>query len=231
MSQSLGDDMTTVASPPLVRFEELCDPEPNSGCWLWTGARTRHGHGRFKDGTKLVDADRFAYLNYVGELSDNLVVGHKCETRSCVNPTHLEARAHSITPQARRANGHASDARSTTVTEGEQAVEPVSDSLGKTDTRRTNGHLRAGSEEPPDKAGASKLLMVLPWALFAATLGLAFAFYLVSEERERHYVERLRAAVARQEFLRETIYVLEPNKLKVHNAMLKAHVALKKNGE
>ncbi|MFQ5828672.1 MAG: hypothetical protein ACE5JD_05895 [Candidatus Methylomirabilia bacterium] len=94
------------------------------------------------------------------------------------------------------------------------------------------GLVSAGvAKESSRKGGGSKVLMVLPWALFAATLGLAFAFYMVSEERERHYVARLKMAVARQEFLRETIYVLEPNKLKTHDAMLKAHNVLKKSDE
>lgn len=170
-------------------------------------------------------AHRFAYLNYVGDVSEDLMIDHKCKNPACVNPAHLEAvMKRGALPDAPAAV-HDGNGSTTQCITG-HPVDAANVILSK---RNGSGALVSVGKETPVKSAGSKFLMVVPWALFAGTLGLAFAFYLVAEERERHYVERLKVAVARQEFLRETIYVLEPNKLKTHDAMLKAHNALKKN--
>jgi hypothetical protein len=78
--------------PLLDSFWRYVSPEPNSGCWLWTGACCGHGYGRFspKKGRMHI-AHRFSYTNYVGPIPENLQIDHLCRVRSCVNPSHLEA--------------------------------------------------------------------------------------------------------------------------------------------
>lgn len=76
------------------RFEQKFQPVPWSGCWIWTAATKEHGYGVIglgsrKDGT--IKAHRLAYMLYKGQLPDNQVVMHTCNTPSCVNPAHLEA--------------------------------------------------------------------------------------------------------------------------------------------
>jgi hypothetical protein len=68
------------------RFWERVSPEPNTGCWLWTGAEFRGGYGRL--GPRL--AHRMAYEALVGPVPEGLDLDHLCRVRCCVNPDHLE---------------------------------------------------------------------------------------------------------------------------------------------
>lgn len=70
-------------------FMQKVIPEPMSGCWLWTGAITADGYGRFYD-KRTHSAHRYSYQKLVGEIPQGLHVDHKCRQRSCVNPDHLE---------------------------------------------------------------------------------------------------------------------------------------------
>lgn len=62
-----------------------------SGCWLWTAYKTKLGYGRFFDGTRQINAHRWAYLIRVGGIPDGFVIDHLCRNPGCVNPKHLEA--------------------------------------------------------------------------------------------------------------------------------------------
>lgn len=76
------------------RFWRYAMPEPNSGCWLWSGASTRDGYGRFQvaySGHQEQRAHRFSYRRFKGPIPDGLQLDHKCRVRCCVNPDHLEA--------------------------------------------------------------------------------------------------------------------------------------------
>ena len=84
------------------RFLDKVSPEPNTGCWLWTGSlRGPLGHAAFaigsrSDGTRRhVYAYRFAYETLVGPVPHGLELDHvNCSTPSCVNPRHLVAVSH-----------------------------------------------------------------------------------------------------------------------------------------
>lgn len=80
--------------PTKDRFEKHYIPEPNSGCWLWTGGMTNGGYGIFYKDGKYSTAHRFAYELFVGPIPTGFDVDHLCRVIGCVNPAHLEAVSH-----------------------------------------------------------------------------------------------------------------------------------------
>ena len=88
---------TYVSTPAIDRFEAKYIPEPNSGCWLWTGACLRQGYGAFgadtrrsaRAGLRSRRAHCFAWEHYRGPIPEGLHVLHKCDVPGCVNPDHL----------------------------------------------------------------------------------------------------------------------------------------------
>lgn len=74
------------------RFHDKFVPDPNSGCWLWTGAAKELGYGVIglghrEDGT--AKAHRVAYQLYKGDIPQGMNVLHSCDLPCCVNPAHL----------------------------------------------------------------------------------------------------------------------------------------------
>jgi hypothetical protein len=71
------------------RFEKYIDK--SGECWLWTGSCNNNGYGRFGFEGKIWHCHRFSYFLANGELpTPPLLVRHKCRSRNCVNPEHLE---------------------------------------------------------------------------------------------------------------------------------------------
>lgn len=70
------------------RFMERVEYEPNTGCWLWSGARCEHGYGMIRAG-RVMRAHRLSFEWERGLIPPGHVVMHRCDTPACVNPDHL----------------------------------------------------------------------------------------------------------------------------------------------
>lgn len=71
------------------RLAKWTSPEPNTGCWLWTGAVDGGGYGVIGIGSRNVKAHRAHYEMAVCKISVGKVLLHTCDNPGCVNPKHL----------------------------------------------------------------------------------------------------------------------------------------------
>jgi hypothetical protein len=65
-------------------------------CWVWKAARSQKGYGQFRIGPRGAGSNRnilahvWAYEFFNGPVPKGNELHHICETKSCVNPSHLE---------------------------------------------------------------------------------------------------------------------------------------------
>lgn len=74
----------------ILRLEEKYIPEPNSGCWLWTGATNGFGYGRLFSNGRNRYAHRVSFEIAHGPIADDMQLDHLCRNTFCINPDHLE---------------------------------------------------------------------------------------------------------------------------------------------
>ena len=79
-------------------YLNLFEPEPTSGCWLWTGWMA-NGYGVLRINGKMVRAHRLSFELHHGKIPPGEDVCHKCDTPTCVNPDHLFAGSRKINMQ------------------------------------------------------------------------------------------------------------------------------------
>lgn len=80
------------------------DKHPN-GCWIWTKNKNSQGYGKFSVNMKTVMAHRFSWELYYGKIESHILVCHKCDNPSCVNPEHLFLGNHKDNSQDRSKKG------------------------------------------------------------------------------------------------------------------------------
>ena len=73
------------------RFVSKIDKESSAdGCWLWCGTLGRFGYGQFHLNGKQHRAHRVSWLLSGNIIPEGHLIRHKCRSRKCVNPAHLE---------------------------------------------------------------------------------------------------------------------------------------------
>jgi hypothetical protein len=63
--------------------------DPETGCWVWTGSKTRDGYGQIQFNGQIQRVHRVAYERLIGPI-DEETLHHKCAVRLCFNPEHLQ---------------------------------------------------------------------------------------------------------------------------------------------
>lgn len=91
----------------MKHIESRISPEPNTGCWLWTGNASANGYGITSLRGRSMCAHRAVYLLHKGHIPEGLELDHLCRQKICVNPDHLEPVTHSenmkrVTPDGDR---------------------------------------------------------------------------------------------------------------------------------
>ena len=80
--------------PRTRTIEEFWERVDASGdCWMWTGAKSPNGYGRWGDN---LYAHRVSWEYLVGPIENGLHMDHLCRVRLCVNPDHLETVAQRV---------------------------------------------------------------------------------------------------------------------------------------
>ncbi len=73
----------------LLRVCERLHVDGESGCWIWTGYRSK-GYGRIGlPGNRTVYVHRVVYEWFVGPIAEGLTLDHLCENKACANPDHV----------------------------------------------------------------------------------------------------------------------------------------------
>ncbi len=67
-----------------------------TGCWIWSGRRSRNGYGQVDVSREAKYVHRVVYETYEGAIPPGLDLDHLCRNRACCNPNHLEPVTRSV---------------------------------------------------------------------------------------------------------------------------------------
>lgn len=75
----------------VAAWGEKCGQSDENGCIPWLGSKTKKGYGTIRRAfnDKGTTAHRVAWVLANGDLAPGVLVLHRCDNPSCVNPDHL----------------------------------------------------------------------------------------------------------------------------------------------
>jgi hypothetical protein len=75
----------------MFRLQSHAATDEETGCWIWTGTRSRGSYGRTSHMGRDYYVHRLAYELTFGDIEPGAVIHHKCGVNACFNPDHLQA--------------------------------------------------------------------------------------------------------------------------------------------
>lgn len=90
--QNYGKPLPSRPTPrELIRILRRVHVSPETGCWLWTGHKDRHGYGQVKLRGRAHWVHRVLAQAFQGQFADGIEANHRaeCLNPSCCNPDHL----------------------------------------------------------------------------------------------------------------------------------------------
>ena len=76
-------------SEDISKFWTRVNKQDSEECWNWLGAKDINGYGKFSFLGRTILAHRLAWKITYGDIPEGLLILHKCNNSSCVNPQHL----------------------------------------------------------------------------------------------------------------------------------------------
>lgn len=97
------------------RFDAKWEPEPMTGCWLWTAGVNGKGYGNVCSGGRgaMLLSHRVSWAIHRGPIPTGLCVLHRCDTPACVNPAHLFLGTHLDNARDRHRKGRSGSHKGT----------------------------------------------------------------------------------------------------------------------
>jgi hypothetical protein len=87
-----------------IRLLSKAEPITSTGCLEWQASKSGDGYGRFWFEGRMQNAHRISLELHTGErIPDGMMVLHRCDNKTCINPEHLTIGTHADNMRDRHA--------------------------------------------------------------------------------------------------------------------------------